>query len=129
MGYFNPIRLISCHEEVSLHHFQHEHQGGRDHRSSQVPSRWPTTEFNTTTDNLEIRHVQVAFLHKPEKFTQRFSKLKNSSDLLHAAEYSTTADIPRPSGTQTLFTQDLDQTLTCCVKMVKQNSYAQEVKE
>jgi len=40
----------------------------------QQQSRWPTTEVNTPTDNLEVRYVHVAVLH-PEDITQSFSKL------------------------------------------------------
>jgi len=42
---------------------------------SQEPSSWPTTEFNTPTENLDIRKVHVARLQPPEDITQRFSKL------------------------------------------------------
>jgi len=41
---------------------------------TQEPSSWPTTEFNISTENLEIRHVHVAS-HPPEDMTLRFSKL------------------------------------------------------
>jgi hypothetical protein len=63
---------------------------------SQDPSNWPTTEFNTTTDNMEIRHVHLACLQTPQDFTQLFSKLKYSSVLLHTAEVLyITADISK----------------------------------
>jgi hypothetical protein len=63
---------------------------------TQEPSSWPTTDFNSPTENLEIRTVHVA--QPPEDITQRFSKL-DSSELLHTAEdLQPTADNPRPPG-------------------------------
>jgi hypothetical protein len=43
---------------------------------SQKPSSWPITEFNTPTENLEIRKVHITLPQPPEDITQRFSKLK-----------------------------------------------------
>ena len=72
------------------------------HKSSQELSSWPTTEVNNTKFIRVIAHCR------------RFHNCRHPM-----ANRQTT----------TLFTQDLDQALTCCVKMVKQISYAQEVKE
>jgi len=95
------------------------------------PSSWPTTEVNTPTDNLEIVNVNVTLLQNRKDITQRFSKpnryirviaycrrLINNSRNSKANRQSTT-----------LSTQDLDQALTCCVKMAQQISYVKEMKD
>ena len=97
---------------------------------TQQPSSWPRTEVSTPTDNLEIRTVHFASLQPSEDITQKFSKLNG---LIRVIAYCKTfINICRNSKanrqTTTLSTQDLDQALTCCLKMV-QVSYAQEIKE
>jgi hypothetical protein len=97
---------------------------------SQEPSSWPTTEVNTPTDNLEISHVHLACLQTPEDITQTFSKLKR---LIRVIAYCrrflhNCRHLKANRQSTTLSTQDLDQALTCCVKMVQQISYAQEIK-
>jgi hypothetical protein len=94
-------------------------------------SSWPTTEFNTPTDNLEIRTVHVALICAEEDTTQRFSKLNR---LIRVIAYcrkfiNNCRQLKANRQTTTLFTQELDKALTCCVKMVQQTSYAQEVEE
>jgi len=97
---------------------------------TQQPSDWPRTVLNITTDNLEVRNIHVAFLHS-EDFTQRFSKLNR---LIRVIAYCKrfvricrNSKVNRQSAT--LSTQELDQALTCCVKIVQQESYAKELKE
>jgi len=97
----------------------------------QQPSSWPKTEVNSTTDNLEIRKVRLACIQPPEDITQRFSKLNR---LIRVIAYcrrfiSNCRNSKAKRQSTTLSTQDLNQALTCCVKMVQQISYAQEIKE
>jgi len=40
-------------------------------RLSQEPSSWPTTEFITPTENLEVRKVHMARLQPPEDIMQK----------------------------------------------------------
>ena len=91
---------------------------------------WPKTVVNTPTDNLEIKNVHVAVLHSGD-ITQGFSKLNK---LIRVVSYCTrfisnckNSKSNRQSAT--LSTQELDQALTCCVKIVQHESYAQELKE
>jgi len=98
---------------------------------TQEPSSWPTTEVNTPTDNMEIRNVHVALLQPPEDITQRFSKLNR---LIRVIAYcrrfiNNCRNSKANRRSSTLSTQDLDQTLTCCVKMAQQISYAEEMKD
>ena len=98
---------------------------------SQEPSSWPTTEINSPTDNVEIRNVHIACLQPQEDITQEFSKLNR---LIRVIAYCRrfiyhcrqSKDNRQAS---TLSTQELDQALTCCVKMVQQILYAQEIKD
>ena len=97
---------------------------------SQQPSDWPKTVVNTPTDNLEIKHVHVAVLQSGD-ITQRFSKLNK---LIRVVAYckrfiSNCKNSKANRQFATLSTQELDQALTCCVKIVQQESYAQELKE
>jgi len=97
---------------------------------TQEPSSWPATEFNIPTENLEIRNVHVAF-HPPEDITQRFSKLNKLIRVIAYCRRFINNCRHSKANRQTaiLTTQDLDQALTCCVKMVQQISYAQEIKD
>jgi hypothetical protein len=97
---------------------------------SQEPSNWPTTEVNTPTEILEIRKVHIALLQPPEDITQRFSRLNRLIRV--TAYYRRFINCRHPKAniqTTTLTTQDLDQTRTCCVKMVQQISHAQEIED
>jgi len=89
----------------------------------QEPSSWPTTEVNTPTEHLEMRNVHVALRQPPEDITQRFSKL---SKLIRVVDESSAVcnncRHSKAKQTTTLSTQDLDQALTCCVRMVQQIS-------
>jgi len=98
---------------------------------SQEPSSWPTTEVNTPTDNLEIRIVHVTLLQPPEDNTQRFSKLNRLIRVItYCRRFIHNCRHPKANKqSTTLSTQDFDQALTCCVKMVQQISYAQEMKD
>jgi len=97
---------------------------------AQEPFSWPTTEFNTPTENLEIRNVHVAF-HLPEDITQQFSKLNKLIRVIaYCRRFINNCRHPKANKqTAILTTQDLDQALTCCVKMVQQISNAQEIKD
>jgi hypothetical protein len=95
---------------------------------SREPSSWPTTEVITPTENLEIRNVHVALIQPPEDITQGFSKLYRV--IAYCRRFINNCRHPKAKRqTTTLSTQDLDGSLTCCVKMVKQISYAQEMKD
>jgi len=98
---------------------------------SQEPSNWPTTEVNSARDNLEIRNVNVACLQAPEDITSRFSKLNRLIRVVaHCRRFMQNCRHPKAyRQTTTLSSQDLDHALTCCVKVVQQMCYAQEIKE
>jgi hypothetical protein len=101
------------------------------HWLSQEPSSWPTTEVNPATENLEIRKVHVALLQPPEDITQRFSKLNRLIRVIaYCRRLINKCRHPKADRqTTTLSTRDLDQTRTCCVKMVQRIYYAQEMKD
>jgi hypothetical protein len=98
---------------------------------SQEPSSWPATEFNAPTENLEIRKVHVALLRPPEDLTERFSKLNKLIRVIaYCRRFINNCRHPKANRrTTTLSTQDLDQARTCCVKMVQQISYTQEIRD
>jgi hypothetical protein len=98
---------------------------------SKAPYSWPTTELNIPTENLEIRNVHVALLQPPEDITQQFSKLNRLIRVVaHCTRFINNCRHSKATKqTSTPTTQDLDQALTCCVKMVQQISYAQEMKK
>jgi hypothetical protein len=80
---------------------------------------------------MEIRNVHVAHVHAEANITQRFSKL-NSHVRVTAYCRRFIYNFKQPKAnrqTTTLSTQDLDKALACCVKMVQQTAYAQEVEE
>ena len=81
---------------------------------------------NTQTDNLEIRNVLTVCLQPPEDITQRFSKLNRLIRVItYCRRFINNCRNPKANRqSTTLYTQDLDQTLTCCVKMTQQISHA-----
>jgi len=85
---------------------------------------------NTQTDNLEIRNVLTVCLQPPEDITQRFSKFNRFIRVIaYCMSFICNCRNPMANRQSTILsTQDLDQDLTCCVNMVQQNSYAQEMK-
>jgi hypothetical protein len=94
-------------------------------------SNWPTTEFNSPTANLKFRHVHVAVLQPPDDITSRYSKL---SKLLRVIAYCKkfTYNCRHPTADRlsaTISAQDLDQARICCVKLVQQACFAQEIKD
>jgi hypothetical protein len=97
---------------------------------SQKPFSWPTTEFNTPTDNLEIRNVHVTCLETQEDITQIFSKMKKTFRVIAYRRrfIHNCKRLKAKRHPTSLSTQDLDQALTCCVKLVQQIPYAQEMK-
>jgi hypothetical protein len=97
---------------------------------TQEPSSWPATEFTTSVELLKCRNVHVA-VQPPEDIIQRFSKLNR---LIRVIAYcrrfkNNCRHFKANRQSATLTTQDLDQALTCCVKMAQETSYAQEVKD
>ena len=73
----------------------------------------------------------MACLQPQEDITQKFYKLNR---LIRVIAYCRRFihHCRQPMANRqatTLSTQDLDQALTCCVKMVQQNSFAQEIKD
>jgi len=97
---------------------------------SQEPYSWPTTEIITPTDNLEFRKVHIACLQPPEDITERFSKLNRLIRVIgYCKRFISNCRNPKANWKSTILsTQDFDQSLTCCVKMVQQISYAQEIR-
>ena len=99
MCHLNPILLISFQEELSIQHFEHPHYGGRDpngyHRSHQTGlqqvSTLPQTTWNSERYKLHSYKINKT-LHRS------FPSWTNSSESLHTADSTTTADIPRPTG-------------------------------
>jgi hypothetical protein len=80
---------------------------------------------------LEIRKVHVALVQPSEDITHKYSKLNK---LIRVAAYCGRLINNRrhPKATRqstTLSTQDLEQALTCCVKMVQQISFTQEISD
>jgi hypothetical protein len=75
----------------------------RPHRSSQKPSSWLTTEFNTPTEKLEFRHAHIALsasFRRHRTMILQVQQTHQSHCILQ--KNSTTADIPRPTGKQPL---------------------------
>jgi hypothetical protein len=101
------------------------------HRSSQKPSSWLTREFSTPTGILEIRYAHVVLLHPPEDIAQRYSKLSKLTRVIaYCRGFINNCRHPKANRQlTTLSTQAFDKALTCCVKMVQQISYAQEIEE
>jgi len=97
---------------------------------TQEPSSWPITEVNTSTGKLEIRKVHVAFQQLPENITQKFSKLNSLiQDIAYCRIFiNNCRNYKANRRSTTLSIYDLDQALTCCVKIVQQISYAQQMK-
>ena len=97
------------------------HHGERDQQVITGTSSWPTTEVTTTTDNLEIK-CTCCISTKFRSYNTILSKLKQlvSSCTLQKIHHQlqTSKSYRQPT---TLTTQDLDQALTCCVKMVQQD--------
>ena len=75
--------------------------------------------------------MHIAFLQTPEDITQEFSKLNRLIRVIaYCRKFIHHCRQPKANRqATTLSTQDLDQALTCCVKMVQQISYAQEIKD
>jgi len=95
-----------------------------------VPLKTENRHFDTPTDNLEIRNVHIACLQPPQGITQRFSKLKRLIRVIgYCKRFISNCRNPKANMKSTILsTQDLDQALTCCVKMVQQISYVQEMR-
>jgi len=78
---------------------------------------------------LEFGNAQVALLQFLEEITRRFSKFsKLIRHCILQKIHQQVQTIKANRQTAILTTQDLDQALTCCVKMVQQISYIQEMK-
>jgi hypothetical protein len=130
MCHRNPILLISSQEELNLQLYRHPHYGGRNHNGLHRSHPAGQQQRSTPTENLEIRNVHVALLQLPEDITQRFSKSIKLNRVIEYCRRVINCRHPKANRqTTTLSTQDLDQALICCVKMVQQISYAQEMKE
>jgi len=73
-----------------------------------------------TNRYLELRNVHIALLQFLEDITWRFSKSTNPTELLHCRRFLNNCRLSRANRQRaTLTTQDLDQVLTCSVKMVQ----------
>jgi hypothetical protein len=97
---------------------------------TQEPSSWPAADFSPPLENLEIRNVYIA-VQTPEDIIQRFSRLNRLITVIAYCRRFINNCRHTKANMQlvTLTIQDLDQTLTCYVKMVQQTSYAHEVKD
>jgi hypothetical protein len=75
--------------------------------------------------------VHVALLQPQEDITQKFSKLNSLIRVIaYCRKFIHHCRQPKANRqATTLSTQELDQALTCCVKMVQHISYAQEMKD
>ena len=98
---------------------------------TQEPSSCPTTGINTPTESFEIRNMHIALLQSPEDLTQKFSQLNRFIRVIAYCRRFIHHCRQSKANRQatTLSTQDLDQALTCCVKMVQHISYTQEMKD
>jgi hypothetical protein len=98
---------------------------------SQEPLHWPAMNLNASRENMEIRNVHVARLQHQEDITQRFSKLNRLIRVIaYCRRYIYNCRHSKANRqTTTLTTRELDPALTCCVKMVQQISYTQEIKQ
>jgi len=98
---------------------------------SQEPSCWPTAEFKTPTKTLETGKVHVACLQTPEDIIQGFSKLYRLIRVIAYCRRFINNCRQQSANRQltALTTQDLDQALICCVRIVQQISYEQEIKD
>jgi len=97
---------------------------------SQDPSSWPKTEMNKSTNTLEVRNVHVAFIQLPEDITQGFSNLNRSIRVFgYCKRFISKCRNTKANRKSTILsTQDNEQALICCVKIVQQISYAQEMR-
>ena len=129
MCQLSPILLISSQEELNPQLFQHPLWWKGPKWLIQEPSSWPTTEDNTPTEHLEMRNVHVALRQHPEDFTQSSRLCKLIRIVAYCRRFINSCRYSKAKQTTTLSTQDLDQALTCCVKMVQQISYTQEMKD
>jgi hypothetical protein len=87
------------------------------------------TEVTPLESNLETINVHVALNQASEDITQQFSKLNRLIRVIaFCKRFINNCRQPTANRqTASLTTQDLDQALTCCVKVAQQTSYAQEV--
>jgi hypothetical protein len=125
----NPAYLISREVEPStLSTFTSWWKGPQ--WLTQEPSSWPAADFNTPLENLIIGNVHIA-VQPPDNIIPRFSSLNKLIRVIaYCGRYLTNCRHTKANRqTATLTTQNLDQVLTCCVKMVQQTSYAHEVKD
>jgi transposase InsO family protein len=94
-------------------------------------SHWPSKEFKPATEELELKKTLVAVITPKEDIIERFSKLLRLTRVIAYCRrfiYNCRqAKVNRE--TASLTTQDLDSALTCCIKLVQQNSYAQEIQD
>jgi hypothetical protein len=97
---------------------------------TQEPSSWPAADFNPPLENLEIRNVHVA-VQPPEDIIPRFSRLNRLIRVIaYCGRFINNCRLTKANRqSANLTTQDLNQALTCCVKMVQQTAYAHEVKD
>jgi hypothetical protein len=91
-------------------------------------SHWPSREFKPATEELEIKKTLVAVITPKEDITERFSKLLRLTRVIaYCRRFIFNCRQAKANReTASLTTQDLDGALTCCIKLVQQNSYAQD---
>jgi len=97
---------------------------------SQEPSSWPTTEINTHTDYLKMRNVHIACLQTQEDITKRFCKLKKLNRVVAYCKrfISNCRNSKANRQSSILSTQNHELALTCYVKRIQLNPYAQEIR-
>jgi hypothetical protein len=87
-------------------------------------SQWPSRYFKPATEELEIKKTFVAVITPKEGIIERFSKIFRLTRVIAYSRRfiynSRQAKVNRE--TTSLTTQDLDNALTCCIKLVQQNS-------
>jgi len=118
-SYINPTLPISFQVGLNLQHCQHPHYGGRGHNC--FNRSHPAGLKQTPTNNLEIINVHIACLQHPEDITQKFSKLKRLiSVIAYCKRFISNCTNPKSKRQSTFLTsQDLEETLISCVKMVQ----------
>jgi hypothetical protein len=117
--------------------FMHDYESAGHMEPVQPPSdntvcyylpHHPVFKSTSTTDDSEVKKTLVA-LTKPIDITERYFKL---SKLIRVAAFCkrflhNCRQPPANRQLATLTTNELYNTLKCCIKLIQQNSYAQEL--
>jgi hypothetical protein len=92
-------------------------------------SEWPDNQLTTSTYKLELRKVHVALTDLTDDHIRKFSKLNR---LLRVTAYCkrfmyNCKQQPHKRVTTSLSTQEIQQALMCCIKLVQHTTYFKEL--